>query len=109
MTNHHSAPHVTHMQVNFLTCIVSQEMTSCSFQCSEPRCMIQLVAVVAENVKHGIHAVNILLTACLCMMSLLDMVRCHGSTTLSIVYRPIHSLCTLTQTQLIQIHELVII
>ncbi len=84
MTNYHSAPHVTHTQVRSLTNIVFQEMTSCSIHCSKLKHMIQLVAMVAENVQHGIRAVNILLKACLCMMSLLDMVQCHGSTTLYI-------------------------
>lgn len=59
MSNPHSASHVTHMQVSLLTNAVFQDMTSCPIHCTKLRRMIQLVAMVAENVQRGIHAVNI--------------------------------------------------
>lgn len=71
MTNNRTAPQVSHV----LTNIVFQEMTSRFTHPSKLKRMIQLVAMVSQNVQRGISCSKFpLLQAYLCMMTSVDVV-----------------------------------
>lgn len=75
MTNNRTAPQVSHMEASLLTNIVFQEMTSRFTHPSKLKRMIQLVAMVSQNVQRGISCSKFpLLQAYLCMMTSVDVV-----------------------------------